>query len=97
MVFFNKANCSHANLIRKFVCYFHFVSWTCISLGLHADIFLPNIEIHIPFGFIRFGYQWTSKELSENDSNNKTMICPLCKGTGRVPKPDTKNDLPVIL
>ncbi len=36
-------------------CYFWFVGWTAISLGLHVSFSARNIEIHIPFGFIRIG------------------------------------------
>lgn len=40
---------------RKWVCYFWRSGWTHISLGLHLDWGAPNIEIHVPFGFIRIG------------------------------------------
>ena len=33
--------------------YFWFVGWDCISLGLH--VCRRNLEIHLPFGFIRIG------------------------------------------
>ena len=39
----------------NFVCFFHFVGWSCISLGLSVDVSRGNIEMHIPFGFIRIG------------------------------------------
>ncbi len=42
---------------RKFVCYFYFVGWHVLSLGLSICILQPNIEIHIPFGFIRIGWE----------------------------------------
>lgn len=41
---------------RVFCCYFWFVAWDCISLGWHVSVCLPNIEIHLPFGFIRIGW-----------------------------------------
>lgn len=41
---------------RKWICHWHFVSWSSISLGLSFDWWQPNIEIHLPFGFIRFGF-----------------------------------------
>ena len=41
---------------RQFIAYFYFVGWDCISLGLHVCLGLPNIEIHIPFGFVRVGW-----------------------------------------
>jgi hypothetical protein len=40
---------------RRFDAYFWFVGWDCLSLGLSVCLSLPNIEIHIPFGFIRIG------------------------------------------
>jgi len=42
---------------RKFICYFWHTSFWHISLGFHIDLHLPNIEIHIPFGFIRVGWE----------------------------------------
>jgi hypothetical protein len=36
-------------------CYFWFVGWDCISFGLHVCVGGPNIEIHLPFGFLRIG------------------------------------------
>lgn len=42
---------------RQFVAFFFFVGWDCFSLGLHICLSEPNIEIHLPFGFIRVG--WT--------------------------------------
>jgi len=41
---------------KRFVAYFHFVGWDCISLGAHVCLSLPNFEIHLPFGFIRVGW-----------------------------------------
>lgn len=40
---------------EKFVAYFWLVGWDCISLGLHVCVSAPNIEIHMPFGFVRVG------------------------------------------
>lgn len=41
---------------KRFVCYFWFVGWHCISLGGHICLRNPNIEIHLPFGFLRIGW-----------------------------------------
>lgn len=41
---------------RKFVAYFWFVDWHCLSLGLHIGLDGPHIEIHLPFGFLRIGW-----------------------------------------
>jgi len=40
---------------RKLDAYFHFVGWDCLQLGLHVCLSIPNVEIHIPFGFVRIG------------------------------------------
>ena len=45
----------------KFVCYFFFVGWDCISLGFHICLGAPNIEIHLPFGFLRIGWETVSR------------------------------------
>lgn len=39
----------------EWCCYFWFVGWDCISFGLHVCLGAPNIEIHLPFGFLRIG------------------------------------------
>lgn len=41
---------------RHFVAYFYFVGWDCLSIGGHVCWSEPNIEIHLPFGFIRVGW-----------------------------------------
>lgn len=42
---------------RQFIAYFWFVGWDCFSLGVHVCFSQPNIEIHVPFGFIRIGWK----------------------------------------
>jgi len=42
---------------KRFACYFWFVGWDCISLGGHICLRNPNIEIHLPFGFVRIGWE----------------------------------------
>ena len=42
---------------KKFVAYFFHSSFALINLGICIDIASPNIEIHLPFGFIRIGWQ----------------------------------------
>jgi len=40
---------------NKWVAYFWFVGWDCLSCGIHFCTSAPNIEIHVPFGFFRIG------------------------------------------
>lgn len=40
---------------KKWVAYFWFQGWRNIQLGLHVDLESPNMEIHLPFGFVRLG------------------------------------------
>lgn len=49
---------------RVFEAYWHFTSWAHVSFGMHADFSLPNIELHLPFGFFRFG--WRRKYRAES-------------------------------
>ena len=37
------------------VAYFWFIGWDCISFGIHICLSAPNLEVHLPFGFIRLG------------------------------------------
>ncbi len=41
---------------NKFVCYYYFITFKYISLGFHICLQPLNFEIHLPFGFIRFGF-----------------------------------------
>ena len=42
--------------MRRFCFYWYFVGWDCINFGVSMCLSLPNIEIHLPFGFIRVGW-----------------------------------------
>ena len=46
---------------KKWVCYFYCNGLNHFSLGFHFDWTLPNIEIHLPFGFIRAGVRYEYK------------------------------------
>jgi hypothetical protein len=39
----------------RFVVYFHFIGWWHLALGVSLWLTGPNIEIHLPFGFVRVG------------------------------------------
>lgn len=41
---------------KRFGFYFVFTSWASIQAGFHIHVGMPNIEVHIPFGFIRIGW-----------------------------------------
>lgn len=47
---------------RHFVCYIHFIGVDNISLGVTVNWHCPNIELHLPFCFIKVGwaavYRW---------------------------------------
>lgn len=53
-------------LARHFVCYFKWLGWEYIQLGFHVHLRLPNIELHIPFGFCRVGWVGIFKSYSSN-------------------------------
>lgn len=40
-----------------FVCYYRFIGWWHWSIGINIYPIAPNVEIHLPFGFIRIGKQ----------------------------------------
>jgi len=42
---------------KRIVAYWWFVGWWDISLGIHISLECPNIEIHLPFGFFRVGWE----------------------------------------
>jgi hypothetical protein len=45
--------------------YFWRTGWDHLSLGLHICLGAPNIEIHLPFGFIRIGWHADRKHRRE--------------------------------
>jgi hypothetical protein len=57
-------------LAYRYSCYFYFIGWWNWSLGFHINPSIPNIEIHLPFGFIRIGRETYVKVLK---SNNKVI------------------------
>lgn len=48
-------------IVRRFRLYWHFVGWSCFSLGFHIDVAMPNVEVHLPLGFIRCGWCETAE------------------------------------
>jgi len=44
-------------VFKKFKIEFMFLGWGEIQLGFHISFKMLNIEFHIPFGFIRIGYE----------------------------------------
>lgn len=48
---------------RVFVAYWFFVGWWSLSLGASIDIRGPNLEIHLPFGFLRIGWRWEHTDM----------------------------------
>jgi len=44
---------------RKWVCYYWFNGFTHLSLGLHIYWPAPNVEVHLPGGFLRIGVRAT--------------------------------------
>ena len=58
----SRFNPTEPGWFKKFVFYFYFVGWSCFSFGFHVYISIPNIELHLPFGFIRIGWMWTPGE-----------------------------------
>ena len=41
---------------REFVVNWHFIDWHLFSFGINLDLVSPNMEIHLPFGFLRIGW-----------------------------------------
>ena len=42
---------------QRFIALFWFVSWTSISVGININVWPINMEIHLPFGFIKIGWE----------------------------------------
>ena len=63
---------------RQFIAYLWFVSWDCISLGLSICITGPHIEIHLPFCFLKIG--WDEVDVNNEPVNHQTLLEERCKG-----------------
>jgi hypothetical protein len=59
---------------RQFVCYLHLTRWSHVSFGFHIDFWSPNIEIHLPFCFIRVGWQGIHQLESSEESWKRTTF-----------------------
>lgn len=59
------------NDYRRFVAYFHYVGWSCWSFGFHVDVCQPNIEIHLPMGFVRLGWERLATYMFRADGSAK--------------------------
>ena len=57
---------------KKFVCIWFFVNWRQISLGINIDLGKPNIEIHLPFGFIKIGIDGIENYTKEQLEKKRT-------------------------
>jgi len=55
--FFKKAPKRLKVTERKFVFYIHWQNLTQINFGISFDLMSPNIEIHLPFMFIKIGWE----------------------------------------
>jgi hypothetical protein len=63
---------------RKFVACFFLVGFDNISLGVSFNWYIPNIEIHLPFGFIKIGWDsleepWDSPEETKKYCERRTF------------------------
>jgi hypothetical protein len=43
---------------RKFVAFFKYLGWWNLSLGIHVDLRAPQLQIHLPTGFVAIGWHY---------------------------------------
>jgi len=48
-------------IIKEQYISWHFVGWWAISLGIHFSLKHKNIEVHLPFGFIKIDFRKKSE------------------------------------
>lgn len=41
----------------RFICFFHYLGLWSWQLGFHIYPRAPNIELHVPFGFLKVGWE----------------------------------------
>ncbi len=54
--------CANRIMKRRFVAYWWFTGGLNISLGITVNLTLPNVEIHLPLGFVRIGWSTTENK-----------------------------------
>ena len=62
--------------VRRFRCYFWFVGWPNLALGVSVCLESPNVEIHLPFGFLRIGWCREMEQLPPNEGPATTKPDP---------------------
>jgi hypothetical protein len=77
---------------KEFISVYYFLSFSYLSLGFHIDLSSPNIEIHLPFGFIRIG--WVETPLDPCRSMTKDEIKKMIERSEEyLKKLKTKHDI----
>jgi len=61
---------------HKYCAYFwHNGWWNFVQFGIHVDFSVPNLEIHVPFGFVRIGvtgeYRNNKKVLKQSEDSQQ--------------------------
>jgi len=54
-------------------CYYYFIAWSHFSFVFHVDFSSPNLEIHLPFGFVRIGWERENLDLLEEDEKEELI------------------------
>lgn len=67
---------------KEFTAYFFFVDWDCFSLGFHICFGMPNIEIHLPFGFVHIGWERRFEQRPINHDAVKWRYHGFSRGRG---------------
>jgi hypothetical protein len=60
-------------MTRKFVAWFHFIDLWCWSVGIHVDFWNPFLELHVPFGFFRVGWESGPTEAQQRSSRRSSF------------------------
>jgi hypothetical protein len=53
---------------KKFRIYLWFVGWEHLSLGVSINYRLPDIELHLPFCFIKLGWEVDDGKPTTNEA-----------------------------
>ena len=59
---------------KRLEAYYYFNGFTNLSLGLHVNWMIPNIEVHLPFGFIRIGVR-SHQLFCDKSPNGRVCRC----------------------
>lgn len=59
--------------MSRFICFFHYLGLWSWQLGLNVYARAPNLELHVPFGFFKIGWESNIDRVEVEDKYIRTI------------------------